>query len=124
MHRILWTAVVLTLTFPLGAGAVPAAEREFSDASSLAHQGVRGTDLAIQVASGLGYGLRGEHRGQHGTMPNGPTPGAGFEHPAPAPDREIRPSSPIPEPSSLLLFAGSLLLARTVARTAVRHPTP
>jgi hypothetical protein len=43
MHwmRLLWTAAALTLTFPLGAGAVPDTKREISDASSLAHDGVR-----------------------------------------------------------------------------------
>lgn len=114
--RLLKTAAALILTFPLGAGAVSDTKREPPDASSLAREGVRGTDLAIQVASGLAQGLRRDGGAQPRTEPNGPTPGAGFDHPAPAPERDNESPAPVPEPSSMLLFAASLLLARAALR--------
>lgn len=46
------------LLFPFGSGAVPDTRRELS-ADSLARAGVTGRDLAVQVASGNAFGLRG-----------------------------------------------------------------
>ena len=108
--RFLQTAAVLMFLFPLGSGAVPGTKRELS-ADSLARAGVTGRDLAVQVASDHALGLRGHHRHRA----NKPLPR--FDHPFVAPaDRDGGGATPVPEPSSMVLFAGSLLLARAVVR--------
>jgi len=111
----------LLLLFPLGAGAVPGARRERS-ADSLARAGVTGRDLAVQVASDHAFGLRDyhRHRGQSASESddeaNKLLPER-FDHPFVAPaDRDGGGVTPVPEPSSMVLFAGSLLLARAVVR--------
>jgi hypothetical protein len=118
--RLLRTAAALMLLFPLGAGAVPDTKREIPDASTLAHDGVRGVDLAIQVASDRAQGL---HRkgDSPGSESHGKAPETGFDPSIPGPslgapdlNREGPPS--VPEPSSMLLFAASLLLARSAIR--------
>jgi hypothetical protein len=106
-------ALTLTLTFPLGAGAIPDTKRERPDTALLAHDGVRGVDLAVQVASGRAQGLRHEG-GPPGSEFQEQAPAASF-HPS-APDRDHEGSAPVPEPSSILLFAVSLLLARSAIR--------
>jgi hypothetical protein len=124
MHRmrLLRTAAALTLTLPLGAGAVPDAKREIPDASSLARNGVRGVDLAIQVASDRAQGL--QRKGDlPGSESNGQAPETGFDPSIGdpsigAPDLNHEGPAPVPEPSSMLLFATSLLLARSAIRRA------
>jgi hypothetical protein len=117
----LQTAAVLLFLFPLGVGAVPGTQRERS-ADSLARARVTGPDLAVQVASGHAWGLRGHHRhrGQSDSESddeaNNPLPER-FDHPFVAPvDRDGGGGTPVPEPSSMVLFAGSLLLTRAVVR--------
>jgi len=119
--RFLQTAAVLMFLFPLGSGAVAGTKRELS-ANSLARAGVTGRDLAIQVASDQALGLRGEPRHRGGSdsesddEANNPLPER-LDHPFVAPaDRDGGGVTPVPEPSSKVLFAGSLLLARAVVR--------
>jgi hypothetical protein len=106
--------------FPLGSGAVAGSKRELS-ADSLARAGVTGQDLAVQVASDHALGLRGHHRhlGQSDSESdeaNNQLPER-FDDPFVAPaDRDGGGATPVPEPSSMVLFAGSLLLARVVVR--------
>jgi len=117
--RFLLTAAALMFLFPLGSGAVAGTKRELS-ADSLARAGVTGRDLAVQVASDHAWGLRGHHRdrGQSDSASdddvNNPLPQR-FDHPVVVPaDRDGGGATPVPEPSSMVLFAGSLLLARAV----------
>jgi hypothetical protein len=115
--RLLQTAAALLFLFPLGAGAVPGTKRELS-VDSLAGAGVTGRDLAVQVASEHALGLRGHprHRGQSDDEANKPPP-EHLDHSFVAPaDRDGGGAAPVPEPSSMVLFAGSLLLARVVVR--------
>ena len=117
--RFLQTAAALLFLFPFGAGAVSDTKLKLS-ADSLARAGVTGRDLAIQVASDHALGLRGHHRGQSDSKSddeaNNRLP-VRFDHPFIAPaDRDGGGATPVPEPSSMVLFAGSLLLARTVVR--------
>jgi hypothetical protein len=118
--RFLQTAAALMFLFPFGSGAVAGTKRELS-ADSLARAGVTGRDLAVQVASDQALGLRGHHhRGgsdsESDDEANSPLPER-FDHPFVAPaDRDGGGVTPVPEPSSMVLFAGSLLLARTVVR--------
>jgi hypothetical protein len=104
--RFLQTAAALMFLFPLGSGAVAGTKRELS-ADSLARAGVTGRDLAVQVASQHALGP---------TPANKPLPNR-FDHPFVAPaDRDGGGATPVPEPSSMVLFAGSLLLARAVVK--------
>ena len=119
--RFLQTAAALLFLFPLGSGAAPGTKRELS-ADSLARAGVTGRDLAIQVASDHALGLRGHHRhrgqsdSESNDKANNPLPER-FDHPFVTPaDRDGGGATPVPEPSSMVLFAGSLLLARAVVR--------
>jgi hypothetical protein len=115
--RFFQTAAALLFLFPFGSGAVAGAKRELS-ADSLARAGVTGRDLAVQVASDHAFGLRGYHRdrGQSDGDANNPLPER-FDHPFVVPaDRDGGGATPVPEPSSMVLFAGSLLLARAVVR--------
>jgi PEP-CTERM motif len=114
--RFLQTAAVLLFLFPLGSGAVAGTTRELSGA------GVTGRDLAVRVASGHALGLRGHHRdraqsdSESDDEATKPLPER-FDHPFVAPaDRDGGGATPVPEPSSMVLFAGSLLLARAVVR--------
>lgn len=115
------TAVALMFLFPLGSGAVAGTKRELS-ADSLARAGVTGRDLAVQVASDHALGLRGHHRdrGQSDSESGDEATKAlpeRFNHPFVAPaDRDGGGATPVPEPSSMVLFAGSLLLVRAVPR--------
>jgi hypothetical protein len=122
--RFLQTAAALMFLFPLGSGAVAGTKRELS-ADSHTRAGVTGRDLAVQVASDHALGLRGDHRyrGESGSESddeaNNPLPER-FDHPffpfvAPV-DRDGGGATAVPEPSSMVLFAGSLLLARAVVR--------
>jgi hypothetical protein len=116
--RRLSTAAVLPLLFPLGAGAVPDAERELPKVSSVPDSGLRGTDLAIQVAPGLALGLRGDPRERES---DNPTPSGGTGHFRIPETGGGGVPAPIPEPSSLPLFAAGLLWARAAARRARRQ---
>jgi hypothetical protein len=125
MNRILLlrTAAALMLSFPLGAGAVPDADREIPDAWSLTQEDVHGVALAIQIASDRAQGLRHDGGSQPGTAPNDPAAVGGFDHPVPFPDRDEGGTAPIPEPSSFLLFTVSLLMTGAALRTlALRIP--
>jgi hypothetical protein len=116
--RFLQTAAALMFLFPLGSGAVAGTRRELS-ADSLARAGVSGRDLAVQVASDHALGLRGHprHRGDDGESNEANNPLPRFDHPFVAPaDHDGGGATPVPEPSSMVLFAGSLLLARAVVR--------
>jgi len=119
--RFLQTAAALMFLFPLGSGAVAGTKRELS-ADSLARAGVTGRDLAVQVASDHALGLRGHdrQRGQSDSDADGEAHnplGKHFDHPFVAPaDRDGGGATPVPEPSSMVVFAGSLLLARVVVR--------
>jgi hypothetical protein len=132
--RLLQTAAALMFLFPLAAGAVPGTKRERSDDSSSIvlregeKEGVTDPALAVQVtpehARGLHHGLR-HHPKHSGTNSSGATD-ARFEHAAPpAIGGRSEGPAPVPEPSSMVLFAGSLLLARVVVRrhevTAIRY---
>jgi signal transduction histidine kinase len=119
--RFLQTAAALMFLFPLGSGAVSDTKRELS-AASPARAGVTGRDLAIQVASGNAWGLRGHYRvsgqsdGESDDETSNPLPER-LDHPFVAPtDRDGGGATPVPEPSSMVLFAGSLLLTRAVVR--------
>jgi hypothetical protein len=117
--RFLQTAAALMFLFPLGSRAVAGTKREIS-ADSLARSGVTGRDLAVQVASGRALGLRGHlgegSDGESDDEANNPLPER-FDDPFVArADRDGGGAAPVPEPSSIVLFAGSLLLARAVVR--------
>ena len=119
--RFLQTAAALIFLFPLGSGAVPGTKRELS-ADSLARAGVTGRDLAVQVASDHALGLRGHdrHRGRSDSESDdeaNKTLPERLDHPFVTPvDRDGGGATPVPEPSSMVLFAGSLSLARVVVR--------
>jgi len=119
--RFWQAAAALMFAIPLGSGAVASTTRELS-ADSLARAGVTGRDLAVQVASDRALGLRGHHRhrgdsdSESDDDANNPLPKR-FDHPIVAPaDLDGGGATPVPEPSSMVLFAGSLLLVRAVVR--------
>jgi len=119
--RLLQTAAALLFLFPLGSGAVAGTKRELS-ADSLARAGVTGRDLAVQVASDQALGLRGHPR--HRAESDRESDDAAknplskrFDHPFSVPaDRDGRGATPVPDPSSMVLFAESLWLTRAVVR--------
>jgi hypothetical protein len=120
--RFLQTAAALMSIFPLGAGAVSDTKREHSAGdSSIAREGVTGRDLAVQVDSEHDLDRLGHHRerGKHDAESNGATLAAlgSFDHPAVvSSDQAGSGPTPVPEPSSMMLFATSLLLARGVTK--------
>ena len=121
--RLLQTAVALMSVFPLAAGVVSDTKREPSDeVPSIARVGITGHHLTVQVRSDherdleLGHHHRGRtDSGSDAALESALKASRGMALALVDQGRAEagRTTAPVPELSSLLLFAASLLVART-----------